>query len=374
VDENGKTPLDYAKMGADTVIRKFPVGELPPKDRFNHHQGVFLSGVQRIYHLTEDKKYRDYVKDTVDFHINEKGVLRFDDYERQFDDMKPGTLLFNLYNDTKDERYKTVLDSFAPRVEMWPKNARGGFWHKTTMPNQMRLDGLYMIGPFAVMYAHYFDKPYFFETIYQQMNLMRRNMTDPKTGLLYHSWDDSKAAEWADRETGLSSELWCRAIGWYAAAIMDILDYIPAAHPRRQEFTSAGIDIINALTRFQDEETGLWFQIVDKGGEAGNWLETSSTLLFTYAIAKAVKKGLLHKSYSGYIHRSYEGMIKTLRFEGDALVLPNTCISSDVGDYQYYINRPKGDNDLLGMGAFLLMCCEYYEVCKSAQVCVKNKN
>jgi len=360
-----KTALDYAKMGADTIIRKFPAGELPPKDRFNHHQTLFLSGVERIYQLSGDKNYYNYLRDTVNFHINEEGVFRFDDYERQFDDMKPGTLLFNLYNDTKEKRYKKVLDCFAPKVEMWPKNARGGFWHRTNLSNQMRLDGLYMIGPFAVMYAFYFDKPYFYEVVYQQMNLMRRNMTDPKTGLLYHSWDDSKTMSWADKGTGLSSELWGRAMGWYAAAIMDILDYIPSQHVRRHEFINAGLDIINALVRFQDEESGLWFQVVNKGGEAGNWLETSSSLLYTYAIAKAVKKKLLHESYKQYIHRAYEGIIKTLRIEGMDLILPNTCISSDVGDYQYYINRDKGDNELLGLGAFLLMCCEYYEICLS---------
>jgi len=167
--------------------------------------------------------------------------------------------------------------------------------------------------------------------------------------------------DWADKETGLSSELWGRAIGWYAAAIMDILDYIPSHHSRRHEFINAGIDIINALVRFQDEKSGLWFQVVDKGEEAGNWLETSSSLLYTYAITKAVNKGFLHRSYNKYAGRAYEGMLETIGFEGEDLILPNTCISSDVGDYQYYINREKGDNELLGMGPFILMCCEYYE-------------
>jgi unsaturated rhamnogalacturonyl hydrolase len=214
------------------------------------------------------------------------------------------------------------------------------------------------------MYAHYFGKPYFYETVYQQMNLMRRNMTDPKTGLLYHAWDDSKEIDWADKETGLSAEFWGRAVGWYAVAIMDILDYIPETHPRRNGFISAGLDIVNAVIRFQDEETGLWFQVVDKGGYKGNWLETSCSCLYTYAIAKAIKKGYLHKSYSKYIHRAYEGIIDSLSFDGENLIISNICIGTGVGNLQFYFDRPTVQNDLHGMGAFLLMCTEYYDACK----------
>jgi len=356
--------LDYAKMGADTLLRKFTVQKLPPENRFHYHQGVFLSGVERLYFLSGEKKYYNYIKDWMDYYIDENGKIRFDENERQFDDMQPAIMLFNLYKDTGDTRYKKVLDDFSSIVEMWPTNAQGGFWHKYIRPNQMWLDGLYMIGPYSVMYAHYFDKPYFYETIYRQMNLMRRNMTDSKTGLLYHAWDDSKAIDWCDKTSGLSAEFWGRAIGWYAVAVMDILDYIPQEHPRRHEFIGAGIDIINALVRFQDEESGLWFQVVDKGDRAGNWLETSCSSLFTYAIAKAMKKKLLHKSYAKYIHRAYNGIIKSLAVTGNDLIISNICIGTGVGDYQFYIDRPTVENDLHGMGAFLLMCSEYYDTCK----------
>ena len=360
---NGKTALDYAKMGADTLIRKFSIEELPPKNRFHYHQGVYLSGMERTYFLSKEKKYYDYIKGWMDYHIDENGKLRYTDHELQFDDMMPSILLFNLYNELKDERYKKVLDEFSVLVDMWPTNAQGGFWHKYNRPNQMWLDGLYMIGPYCVMYAKYFNKPYYYEIVYQQMNLMRRAMTDPKTGLLYHAWDDSKAIDWCDKKTGLSSEFWGRAIGWYAVAIMDVLDYIPNDHPRRNEFISAGLDIINALVRFQDEASGLWYQVVDKGGEKGNWLETSCSSLYTYAIAKAIKKGFLHKSYAKYIHRAYEGIIKNLKFNNDDLFISNICIGTGVGDYKFYIERPTVENDLHGMGAFLLMCSEYYDTC-----------
>ena len=357
------TALDYARKGADTIMRNFSENELPPKNRFHYHQGVFLAGVERIYRLTGEKKYRDYIKNWIDYYVDQNGKIRFDEHERQFDDMQPAILLFDLYKETGDERYKKVLDSFAPIVEMWPTNARGGFWHKYDRPNQMWLDGLYMIGPYSVMYAQNFCKPYFYEKIFVQMDLMRRNMTDPVTGLLYHAWDDSRETEWADKESGLSPEFWGRAIGWYAVAIMDILDYLPEAHPRRHEFISAAWDILGALLRFQDEESGLWYQVVDKGGKEDNWLETSCSSLYTYAIAKAIKKGLLHKNHIRNVQKAYNGIIGRLNFQGEDLIVSNVCIGTGVGDYRFYLERPTVNNDLHGMGAFLLMCTEYFEAC-----------
>jgi unsaturated rhamnogalacturonyl hydrolase len=361
--DDKKTALGYAQMGADTLIRRFTVEKLPPENRFHYHQGVFLSGVERTYFLSGEQKYYDYIKAWIDYYIDENGKIRYGGNVPQFDDMQPAILLFNLYRETGEIRYKKTLDSFAPVVDMWPTNAKGGFWHKYDNENQMWLDGLYMIGPWSVMYASQFGKPYFYEKVYRQMNLMRRNMTDDRTGLLYHAWDDSKVTGWADKKTGLSPEFWGRAIGWYAVAILDILDYIPQDHPRRQEFINAELDIINALIRFQDEESGLWYQVVDKGDKPGNWLETSCSSLYTYAIAKAIKKGLIHKSYGKYIHKAYQGIIKSLTFEGENLILSKVCIGTGVGDYQFYIDRPTVQNDLHGMGAFLLMCTEYYDAC-----------
>lgn len=356
------TALDYAKMGCDTLIKNYAVEELPPKDRFHYHQGVFLSGMQRTYWLSKEDKYGDYIKDWLDYFITEEGKIDIWDTTQEFDDMQPGILLFDLYKKTGDIRYKTVLDDFASVVDKWPKNAYGGFWHKHYHPHQMWLDGLYMIGSFCAMYAAAFRKEYFFEIVYQQMNLMRTNMRDAETGLLYHAWDASKQEKWANKETGTSCEFWGRAIGWYAVAILDILDHLPEGHPRRNEFICAEIEIIDALIKFQDEKSGLWYQVVDKVKERNNWLETSCTSLFVYAIAKAIKKGIIDDSYSKYMHKGYEGVISTLTFDDDNNLFVNkVCIGTGVGDYDFYINRPTVTNDLHGMGAFVLMCTEYYE-------------
>ncbi|MDR3171541.1 MAG: glycoside hydrolase family 88 protein [Treponema sp.] len=365
--DNEKNALDYAKMGADTLIRRFTVEKLPPENRFHYHQGVFLAGMERVYLLSGEDQYGDYIKAWLDYYIDAAGTIRHNDSDvPQFDDMQPAVLLFNLYKKTQDERYKKALEQFVPAVEQWPTNAEGGFWHKYDCPNQMWLDTLYMIGPYSVMYARSFDKPYLYEKIYRQMEMMRRNMTDPATGLLYHAWDDSKTAAWADKTSGCSPVFWGRAIGWYAVAIQEILDFLPENHRRRQAFINAGLDLINALIRFQDEESGLWYQVVNRGDDPQNWHEVSCSCLYTYAIAQAVRKGFLHKSYARYIHKAYQGIIKTLAFKGDDLIVPKICVGTGVGDYEFYLKRPTVQNDLHGMGAFLLMCTEYYHTCKQA--------
>lgn len=355
-----QTALDFAIMGADTLLRKFSVQTLPPAGRFHYHQGVFLSGVQRTYNLSKAERFSDYIKSWLDFHIDDKGHIP-SCHGDQFDDMQPAILLFDLYAKTHEERYKTVLDRFADIVERWPKNAKGGFWHKFDRRNQMWLDTLYMIGPFMTMYAKAFDKPYFYETIYSQMNLMRTYMTDKKTGLLYHAWDDSKVIGFANPKTGTSSEFWGRAIGWYAVSILDMLDDIPPDHALREAFVSAERDILNALIRYQDKETGRWYQLVNRVGQKGNWLENSCSCLYTYSLAKAVKTGVLDNSYLPYMEKGYQGVIDTTTFEGEDLILSDICIGTGVGDMQFYFDRPTVQNDLHGMGAFLLMCTEVDE-------------
>jgi unsaturated rhamnogalacturonyl hydrolase len=365
-----KNALDYAKLGADTLIRKYTAVELPPKNQFLYHQGVFLAGVERLRLLSGEKKYYDYIKDWCDLYIDSDGNILHSE-AGQFDYIQPAILLFSLYKDTGDTRYKKALDSVVPLVEQWPCNARGGYWHKSHRKNQMWLDSLYMIGPFQAMYARNFDKPYFYEKVYRQMDLMRRNMTDPRTGLLYHAWDDSAEVEWADKITGLSDEFWGRAIGWYAVAILEILDYLPEDDPRRRDFIDAELAILNALVRFQDQGSGLWYQVVDKGDDPRNWHETSCSCLFAYAIAKAAKKGLVHKAWLRHAEHAYRGVIEhSVSLEGNSpeggeLLLSGICVGTNVGDYEHYLKRPTVVNDLHGMGAFLFMCTEYYNAVKA---------
>ncbi len=354
------TPLKYAEQACATMMRKFAPEDLPPKGRFHYHQGVFLSGLYQTYLLNQDRKLYDYMKAWVDSCIDENGELKECD-PGQLDDLQPGILLYPLYADTKDPKYKKVLDFATDTIRDFNRNQYGGFWHKTRYPNQMWLDGLYMGGPIMTMYAKAFDKPEYFDISIEQALLMREKTEDPKTGLWFHAYDASLEIDWCDKKTGLSPEFWGRSIGWVPVAILDELDDIPKDYPKRGEMEAIVTDLCKALVKFQ-HESGMWYQVVDKADHADNWPEVSCTCLYVAAICKAVRTGLLPKEYLEYAKKGYEAAIGTLEFDGDDLLLGGVCVGTGVGDYTHYINRPTSTNDLHGMGAFLIMCVEAQKV------------
>lgn len=350
-------PVEYAKMACDTMMRKFRAEDLPPKGRFHYHQGVFLSGMQKTYDLCKDQRYYDYIKAWVDSIIDENGEIHTFD-PGQMDDVQPGILLFFLYGKTGDGRYKKALDTLVPCVMNLPRTPEGGLWHKDCCPNQMWLDGLYMGGPICAEYAFRFHQPEYLELVIEQALLMEKMTRDEKTGLWYHAYDASRKMSWADPETGLSSEFWGRSIGWVPVAVLDDLEFVPK---NRQEYKELGRlvhDLLTAVIRYQDPESGLWYQVVDKGGQKGNWLETSCSCLFTAAIARAVRVGLLDKGSLDYAKKGFEGVIDRLKWEGQDLLVDHICVGTGVGDYKHYCRRPTSTNDLHGMGAFLIMCAE----------------
>lgn len=351
--------LTYAKMGAETVMCEMSPEELPPTKCFHYHQGVFLEGVKRVYKLTQDDKYRDYINAWVNLHVDEKGGIPMCHTDR-FDDLQPAVLLFDLYDETSDRRYKKALDMCMNTIEIWPTNAKGGVWHKFSTKNEMWLDTMYMMGFFTAMYAKYFHKPYFFEKLYSQLMLMYDNMRNPETGLLYHMWDDSKKNPFADPKDGLVKVHWGRAMGWYMTAMAEFLSQSPADSRLRHKSEELLREFFKVLKNYQDDKTGLWYQVLDKGDDSRNWLETSCSALFTYSAAKSFRKGVIGEEYREMIMKGYNGVLSKTDIDDGKLRLGGICIGTGVGVTEHYFSRPTSVNDLHGMGAFLLMCSEIH--------------
>lgn len=352
-----KKAIDYAKQLCDTLMRKFEAEKLPPEGHFHYHQGVFLSGMMKTYEVCREEKYRDYADKWIKSVISPSGEIALFD-KNMLDDIQPGILLFDIYERTKDERYKKALDYMLSVVKGWKVNGAGGFWHKEYHPNQMWLDSLYMAGPIQAQYSLVNGDESYLNTAVKQIFIMYENMLDEKSGLLFHGWDYSKETEWADKETGLSDEVWGRALGWYVVAILDILSFMPENHPEREKIIEIEKNILLAFTKYQDSETGMWYQVVNKGDVEGNWVETSCSCLFAYALSKAVRMNVLDKSYLAYAIKGYEGVISSLGFDGEDLLIKGVCVGTDVCSFDDYISRPTSVNDLHGAGAFLLMCAE----------------
>lgn len=353
------TALEYACMACDTIMSKFAPEDLPPKGVFHYHQGVFLTGVEKISLYKNKKKYKDYIRNWVDSIIECDGNINTYDNTR-LDDIQPSVLLFNLYKDTKKDKYIIALNNFIQLVEYWYKTDEGGFWHKKCHPNQMWLDGIYMVCPFISMYALHMDRIELFDIARLQINLMYQHMYDKNSGLMYHAYDHTKKEIWSDMETGCSPCFWGRAIGWYLAGIIDMLDYIPDTYNGKKEIIDILNNLLSSLVKYQNKTTGLWYQIVNRVDDKDNWLELSSSSLFVYSLLKAIRKGYISNKYKYAAEAGYNGVVKSIRIKDDnTIILPQICVGTGVGDYEFYINRPVTENDLHGVGGFLHMCSEH---------------
>jgi hypothetical protein len=217
----------------------------------------------------------------------------------------------------------------------------------------MWLDGLYLAEPFYAEYAATFHHPDAFAAIGKQFALMDRQARDPKTGLLCHGWDESKAARLADPKTGLSSQFWARAIGWRLMALVDTLDYLPGGGARAELMAQLKRDAA-AVERFQDAKSGLWFQVMDRGGQKGNYIESSASCMFVYALQKAVRRGYLPANYGSIAQHGYQGILSRFIHEGPGgdVTLTGTVRGAGLGgnpyrdgSHAYYVGEKVIAND-----------------------------
>lgn len=351
--------VEYGKSACDTMMNHYQPAELPPVKRFHYHQGVFLSGMEHIYKLCGEEKYAEYIKEWVDSFVNQDGTIN--NYSPAIlDDIQPGILLYGVYDRNGDKRYKNAIDNLIGHLREWKCNEYGGYWHRDDPKcNQMWLDSLYMSGPIQAEYARRYNEPEMLNTVIRQVIIMKEHIQDKDTGLLRHAWDPYLKARWCDADTGLAPEIWGRAQGWYIVSVMDILEQMPENHPERETLVEIAREIAEAIVKYQESETGMWYQVIDKPYLKNNWLETSCSCLFSYAMAKGVRLGILEKKYINHAMQGYRGVINTaIDTYGNDLLVQRVCIGTGVGSYKFYINRPTTTNDLHGVGAFILMCAE----------------
>lgn len=353
-----KSPLHVAEEAANTIMKAYTKDKLPPAGRWHYHQGVFLCGLLRLWEMTGKETYFDYVKDYVDYLVDEHGNFYFS--RDELDAVQAGLLLFPLYEETGDERYRIAAEKLRGLFGTLNRTSEGGFWHKDKYPYQMWLDGLYMGGPFALKYARAFGAPELYDLVILEETLMRKHTKDRHTGLYYHAWDERRSTPWADPESGCSPEFWGRSIGWYALALSDMIELLPEESGMKSEWIKTLQEMVKSLADFQDEATGLWYQVVDKGELADNWLESSCSCLYAYAMAKGVRMGYIDQSYMERAVKAYKGLLeKKIEIRPkEGLVLKDICVGTSAGTYEYYVSREKSVNDLHGVGALIMALAE----------------
>ncbi len=360
----------YSRQMAQTAMNmwkdSFSMNGKPA--RWSYDQGVILKGIEGVWKLYGDAKYFNYIQHSMDHYVQEDGTVK--DYKKEefnIDHLNNGKVVMLLYNVTGKEKYKKAIDNMRSQLDDHPRTREGSFWHKKIYPWQVWLDGLYMGQPFYAEYAKLSGQYAAFDDIAKQFINMERHTRDPKTGLLYHGWDESREQKWANKQTGNSPHFWARALGWYGVALVDVLDHFPANHPGRDSIIGILNRFVKAVIKVQDAKSGVWYDIVDLPNRAKNYKEASASAMLVYTIAKAVRNGYIPDSYFQNAKKGYAGIIKEFIETGSngQTNLKGTVSVSGLGgkpyrdgSFDYYMSEKVKVNDPKGIGAFIMCSVE----------------
>ncbi|NKB69500.1 MAG: hypothetical protein GKR89_20715 [Candidatus Latescibacteria bacterium] len=374
----------YSVWMAESEMTRFPeawMTEYATYAKWNYHIGVLTKSIMDMSEYTGDMRYFNYVEAYYDMMIDdEANINRYKMEIFNIDHVNPGKDLFALYRQTGKKKYRMAADSLRKQMIHHPRTWEGGFWHKKRYPWQMWLNGLYMGSPFLAQYAREFDSPFLvedgedadqsalFDDVTNQVILMAKHSYDSASSLFYHAWDESREQRWADPETGTSAHFWGRALGWYAMAQVDILDFLPVDHADRPKLMEIVKNTADGIVKHQDPESGLWYQVLDHPEREGNYLESSASGMFVYFLFKAVRMGYLEGSYLPAAEKGYLGILDTFIEEKDdgTITLSSTCCGAGLGgdpyrdgSFEYYITEEICENDPKGTGPFIWSSMEY---------------
>ncbi|WP_439488685.1 glycoside hydrolase family 88/105 protein [Algoriphagus sp.] len=365
------TDKPYSVWMADSEIARNPEGwtlDFNEKPKWEYTHGLIMSSMQAVWKDKGEQRFYDYTKKFADFMVDSAGnILTYKKTDFNIDRVNGGKFLINLYEESGEEKYRLAIEELRDQMRNHPRNSEGGFWHKKVYPHQMWLDGLYMGSPFLAQYGAVFDEPALFDDVANQILTMDKYGYSEETGLYHHAYDESKEQKWADPKTGLSTNYWGRSIGWFAMAVVDVLDFLPADHPKRDDIIAIAQKLAKGIQRYQTKE-GVWYQVVDQGTREGNYLESSATGMFTYFLLKGAKKGYLDQNDLAAGKKAYEGMLtEFVREDADGgISLTNVCGVAGLGgnpyrdgSYEYYIGEVIRENDPKGVGPFILASLQY---------------
>ena len=343
--------------------------DFQPKLKWDYCHGLELQSMLDVYDRYGNRKIYDYALAYADTMVNADGTIKM--YKREeysLDRINSGKFIFRIYEQTKDEKYKKALALMRSQLDEHPRNADGGFWHKKIYPNQVWLDGIYMGAPFYAEYAFRNNRVNDYADVINQFLMAARHTYDPKNDVYRHACDVSRKERWADPVTGQSKHSWGRAMGWYAMAFVDALDFIPENQPGRDKMILILNDLVKILPKYQDQRTGAWYQVVDMPEREGNYLEMSCTPMYAYAIAKGVRKGYLPEKSLSIAQKAYQGILDNFIVVDDKGIVSLTRICGVAGlggrkpyrdgSFDYYVNEIVRDNDPKGVAPFIMLCLE----------------
>jgi len=340
-----ETPL--GTRVADNIIKRYqPTIDVLTHHGWDHSNSIVMHGMEKIYYRTLDKTYLAYIKKYADDYINEDGSIN--GLLTTLDGIHPGVVCLFLFQETGEEKYrlaaKTMRDHLLGTKEkssLFGKTPDGAFWHKNNAKykNVSSVDGLYMKDPFLVRYGVMFNQPDVIDKSIEQVLLVAQRSFNISTNLPFHAWSYDKNKPWADPITGQSTQHWSRASGWFGMALVDILQYLPKAHPRYENILYLYQRLAQGLKDEQNPDNGLWYQVLNQYHKADNYPEISGSGMIVYALKKGVDLNLLAQEYLNVAQYGWQGMqsyIKTHQDGGPVITSVAPGMGSQV-DYHGYV-------------------------------------
>ena len=370
------------------------------KPKWSYVMGIELEGMLDTYLKYGGEDIRRYCQEYTDTMINAKGDIRgYNILDYNLDNIRTGHFVTRMYQQWPEAKNLKAMQTMMKQLQNQPRTiADKVYWHKAIYAYQVWLDGIFMGLPYRVLTAPITQTTQksrnsqktqnpqitaIYNDAVNQLKVTYERTLDSKTGLNRHAYDETRKTFWADKETGLSQHCWGRAQGWYTMALIEVLDALPESYSRRSEVIDLLRKDFDAILKWQDKKTGTWYQVMDSPGREGNYLESTCSSMFTYALLKAYRKGYVGAKYRDAGIRAYKGIINNfIKVNEDKTIsLTNCCsvaglgpaVTPEVeaamkkinpkgkvkenqkrdGSYDYYLSEPIRDNDAKGLGPFI---------------------
>ena len=390
--------LTYSEMKR---VPKSYLLDFSSKPKWSYVMGIELEGMLDTYLRYGGEDILKYCKEYTDTMIYADGNIRgFNILDYNLDNIRTGHFVTRMYQKYPEQKNLLAMQLMMKQLQEQPRTiADKVFWHKAIYAYQVWLDGIFMGLPFRTLTAPITCKPAkntkaakakadkeiqaIYDDAVNQLKITYQRTFDPKTELNRHAYDETRKTFWADKETGLSQHCWGRAQGWYTMALVEVLDALPEDYARRGELIDLLKKDFDAILKWQDKKSGVWYQVMDSPKREGNYLESTCSSMFAYALLKAYRKGYVSEKYKDAGIKAYKGIIKNfIKVHPDKTIsLTNCCsvaglgpaVTPEVeaamkkinpkgsvnentkrdGSYAYYLSEPIRDNDAKGIGPFL---------------------
>lgn len=331
--------------------------------------GVIDSGMLAASAATGDKQFADFVAKQFQFFADNLPALAT--WPREYERRNP---LRNLLEPTSldscgalgaalvQARLAHVGPDMMEVIDRWAnyvshkqfRLSDGTLARNNPFPQSLWLDDAYMSVPLLTEMGKMTGDVSYFDDAARQMKLFYAHLFVPSAGLFTHAMHMGNPDD-------QPKYYWGRANGWYAVALVTLLEDLPANHPDRAALIQILKTHAMGLAGCQSG-TGLWHQMLDR---QDSYLETSCSAMFTYAIAKAVNHGWLDAgTYGPVAIAGWIGVNSQITDDGR---VKGTCIgTSYAGDYVYYMHRPAAD-DPHGYGPTLLAGAEMIKLLQNSK-------